>query len=71
MNISGIPHLEFRKGKDEQKHKQKSEFDRVLEKEEKKLEEKQKKWKKCLQSHCIGGNIISTKDITRESEVAK
>lgn len=43
MNISGIPYLEFRKGKDEQKHKQKSEFDRVLEKEEKKLEEKQKK----------------------------
>jgi hypothetical protein len=43
MNISGIPYLEFRKGKDEQKHKQKSEFDKVLEEEEKKDKEKQKK----------------------------
>lgn len=43
MNISGIPYLEFRKGKDEPKHKQKSEFDKALEKEENKIKEKQKR----------------------------
>lgn len=42
MNISGIPYLEFRKGKDNQNHKPKSEFEKVLEKEEKKDKEKQR-----------------------------
>lgn len=43
MNISGIPYLEFRKGKNDQNHKPKSEFERILEEEEKKDKEKQKK----------------------------
>lgn len=43
MNISGIPYLEFRKGKDNQNHKPKNEFERILEEEEKKDKEKQKK----------------------------